>query len=96
MDTIQAYRVTVKGRVQGVGFRYSTRQKASSLSVIGWVRNLPGGKVEIQCQGDSQSINTFLSWLTSGPPGARVESVQKQETPVKKPDAYGKRFSIAL
>ena len=48
------------GRVQGVGFRYSTKQIAMGFDVIGWVRNLPDGRVELQVRGDDEEVLDFL------------------------------------
>ena len=73
-------RATVRGRVQGVFFRASTRQKAESLGLTGWVRNLPDGMtVEVEAEGEKESLESFSRWLNEGPPGARIESVSLEQ-----------------
>ena len=65
---------TVTGRVQGVAFRWSTAREASRLDLIGWVRNLPDGRVEVWAQGSPERVDVMRSFLSIGPPGARVDS----------------------
>lgn len=72
MKTIHAY---VSGRVQGVFFRQSTRDKALALQLTGWVKNLPDGRVELIASGSPEHIELFASWLQKGPPLARVEQL---------------------
>ncbi len=48
------------GRVQGVGFRFGTKQIATGFDVIGWVRNLPDGRVELQVRGETEEVSEFL------------------------------------
>lgn len=66
----------VRGRVQGVGFRYSTRRAALRLGVGGWVRNADDGSVELQATAPSETIDEFLEWCRVGPPGAVVTAVE--------------------
>jgi acylphosphatase len=73
--TVAAIHGTVSGRVQAVGFRWSTAREASRIGVAGWVRNLPDGRVEVLAQGAPEDIEAMRSYLASGPPGARVTSV---------------------
>ena len=63
-----AMRINVSGRVQGVGFRYTTQQKASRLGLTGWVRNERDGSVEIHCEGAPERIAALLDWLEAGGP----------------------------
>jgi acylphosphatase len=65
----------VKGRVQGVGFRYFVLQKAEALALNGWVRNLPGGHVEVEVVGDEDAIYEMEQALWKGPHFSRVEDV---------------------
>jgi acylphosphatase len=65
----------VKGRVQGVFFRASTRQVAESLVLRGHAINLPDGDVEVLACGDSDALDRLGEWLQDGPPRARVERV---------------------
>ncbi len=59
--------VTWSGRVQGVGFRYTTETVALELELVGWVRNLPDGQVEAVCEGSEQALKTFLERMAQGP-----------------------------
>lgn len=68
--------VLVSGRVQGVGFRWSARERAQDLGLAGWVRNLPDGKVELMLEGEEGAVTSMLVWLGKGPPGARVTGVE--------------------
>jgi acylphosphatase len=69
----------VSGRVQGVGFRYFTADVAVRENVIGWVRNLPDGRVEIDAEGDAEALVRFERSVRQGPRGARVEAVDFDE-----------------
>lgn len=67
----------VHGRVQGVNFRWHTRQRAQQLGLTGWVRNLPmGRRVELVAEGPTQNLTDFLRFLHQGPPSARVDEVE--------------------
>ncbi|MBI4314693.1 MAG: acylphosphatase [Chloroflexi bacterium] len=65
----------IHGRVQGVYFRDSTRQTAKRLGLTGWVRNLPGGAVEVTAEGPRPALEMLLAFLRVGPPDARVDAV---------------------
>jgi len=65
----------VTGRVQGVGFRYTTAHVARELRLTGWVRNNPDGTVETRAQGDERVLERFVAFLEEGPRVARVASV---------------------
>jgi acylphosphatase len=69
----------LKGRVQGVGFRWFTMQLARRHGVEGDVRNLPDGRVEVRAAGPAGSLTTFETELRQGPPGADVTSVERVE-----------------
>lgn len=72
-------RIRVSGRVQGVWFRASTARVAESLGLVGWVRNLPDGAVEISAQGPRPKIDEFIAWCHIGPPRASVERVEVRD-----------------
>jgi len=78
-----AFEITVKGRVQGVFYRASTREKAIELGVKGWCMNLPNGDVLIHAEGERVDLNSLLLWCKVGPPKAIVDSVNFQETEFK-------------
>jgi acylphosphatase len=67
--------VIVRGRVQGVGFRWFVREAARRRSVAGWVRNLPDGAVEVAAEGTEEDITLLRAQLATGPEGARIERV---------------------
>ena len=67
--------ITVRGRVQGVGYRDALRRQAEALGVTGWVRNRHDGSVEALLQGDAGAVDALLSWARQGPPAARVGEV---------------------
>ena len=70
-----ARRLTIAGRVQGVGFRYFTRDAASRDGVTGLVRNLPDGRVEAYLEGEAAAVERVERAVRRGPPGARVDAV---------------------
>ena len=70
-----ARRFVISGRVQGVGFRWFTKDVAAREGVTGWVRNLPDGRVEALAEGDADAVTRVERLLQHGPPGARVQSV---------------------
>ncbi len=71
------YRVT--GRVQGVFFRASTRERAVSLGLTGHAINLPDGAVEVLVCGEAAALDQLAAWLQKGPPRAQVAQVELQE-----------------
>ena len=68
-------RAIVYGRVQGVFFRAFVSRWATELGLAGYVRNLPGGAVEVQVEGERKQLEKLISYLKAGPPAARVEAV---------------------
>jgi acylphosphatase len=70
-----ARRYLISGRVQGVGFRWFTRDAAARERTTGWVRNLPDGRVEAFVEGDADSVDRVERALRRGPGGARVDHV---------------------
>lgn len=90
METSRA-RVTVQGKVQGVGFRAACRDQARAAQVHGWVKNQTGGNVEAVFEGTQAGVQRMISWCYSGPIGARVEHVETTwET------ATGKEYSFDI
>lgn len=79
--TPQAVRWVVTGRVQGVYYRYFTQQVARELDLVGWVRNLPDGSVEIQVAADRGKLDQFRRRLREGPPIARVDEIIEETLP---------------
>lgn len=71
----KAVRIQVFGRVQGVGFRYFTRQRAMALGLRGRASNLADGSVEVLAIGESSDVEQLIQWLRQGPPSATVERI---------------------
>lgn len=64
MEPIITKRLILEGRVQGVGFRYATRQIAMGFDAIGWVKNLADGSVELVLEGEQEEVDEFIQELT--------------------------------
>jgi acylphosphatase len=71
--------VFMTGKVQGVGFRFSTQDVAQVFGLAGWVRNLPDGRVEAVFEGDRKAVEAMVAWCRKGPPNAVVEKVMVTE-----------------
>ena len=82
----------VSGHVQGVAFRYYTRQQAQHLNVSGWARNLIDGRVEVLAYGEARAVESLCVWLHQGPPLAHVTEVKCQK--IDNPE-FPEGFSIA-
>ena len=74
---MDAVRYIVRGRVQGVGFRWFVMREAARLDLAGYVRNRPDGTVEVVAQGAVAALASLESALRHGPPAARVDGVDK-------------------
>ena len=72
-------RYLVEGEVQGVGFRFFARRTALGLGLAGWVRNLPGGRVEAEAEGTETALASFEDALARGPLLGRVARVDRSE-----------------
>jgi len=77
---VRQYELHVTGRVQGVGFRNATRNRARELGLRGWVRNLPDGSVRIVIQGRTEACNQFIAWCRSSPGYSWVDKIDYSET----------------
>ena len=87
-----AWQVTIRGRVQGVGYRDAMVDAASALGVTGWVRNRRDGTVEAWVQGDAAVVARLLSWCRSGPASAHVTSIATREVATDPSlDIFGRR-----
>jgi acylphosphatase len=75
-STDQARRFLVRGRVQGVGFRWFVEREAHILQIAGWVRNNPDGTVEVLAQGSPDQLAGLGARLREGPRAARVDDVE--------------------
>jgi len=81
-SSIQSRRFLVRGRVQGVGFRWFVERQAHILGVAGCVRNNADGAVEVFAQGTREQISNLHSQLMQGPRAARVDTVEVSEVPL--------------
>jgi acylphosphatase len=88
MSMVQATRFIIRGRVQGVFFRASTREQAQRLGLRGHARNLPDGRVEVLAVGTDDAIQQLEQWLQHGPPSARVDHVERSSTEVDAGDDF--------
>jgi acylphosphatase len=77
--SIEAKRYLVRGRVQGVGFRWFVEREAHMLGIAGWVRNNHDGSVEVLAQGTRDQLSGLHSRLREGPRAARVDTVDVSE-----------------
>ncbi len=75
--------ILISGRVQGVFFRYSARERAEALGLTGYARNLTDGRVEIVAEGEESGLKSLLAWAHQGPPGASVFEVEVDWPPIK-------------
>lgn len=75
--------IIVKGKVQGVFYRASTKAVADQLGVKGYVKNETNGDVSIAAEGDKMSLEMFLDWCNEGPQNAGVTSVESHEGELK-------------
>lgn len=75
-EEIISARLLIKGKVQGVYFRFNMQQIAKKNSVVGWVRNLPDGRVEALLNGNKIDVNNVVEWSKIGPENSRVDEVK--------------------
>lgn len=82
-------KITVHGRVQGVGFRYHTRQKAQALNLTGYVTNKPDHTVEIVADGSDEQLQSLVAWTQTGPARANVKRIDVEDClPINRFDEF--------
>jgi acylphosphatase len=74
---MESIHLEIRGRVQGVGFRWFVVEMARELRLAGWVKNKADGNVELAAAGPSDALARLESAVSAGPPGARVEQVRR-------------------
>lgn len=90
MPVITWAKLRVTGRVQGVFYRQTAKEKARSLALGGWVRNTEDGAVEVEVSGPTDQVEQFIAWCKKGPPSAQVTAVEiaGREDREDKPDEH--------
>ena len=86
-----ARRCLVSGRVQGVFYRASARERARASGIAGYARNLPDGRVEVLACGEESAVQAFIEWLWVGPVAAKVIGVEVEHlelTPEECPQGF--------
>ena len=94
MSEIKAVHVLVRGHVQGVFFRATTRSIAHEMGLRGWIRNLPEGHVELVALGPESDLRSFLHYCNEGPANARVDSLETRWLDPEECDAPSRGFEI--
>ncbi len=84
----------VRGRVQGVGFRWAAREQARALGLRGWVRNQADATVLLVAQGSREAVEALALWCAQGPARARVEGVERRSLPPA--DDLGAEFEVRV
>ena len=87
-EDVDTVTVVVTGKVQGVGYRHATVRQAHALGVKGWVQNMEDGSVHALLQGELDQIDRMLAWMRVGPPRARVEDLQHQDSDTERRYAF--------
>ena len=71
----EIYHILIKGAVQGVGLRYHVFNWASSLGLVGFVKNLSNGQVEILIAGKKSDLDRFINWISNNPGQAKIDEI---------------------
>lgn len=81
---LRHYKITIKGKVQGVWYRKSTQEKAIELKIKGYVRNQSNGNVYIEAEGNESQLKALLEWCSKGPEFAVVDTVSFEESDMQR------------
>lgn len=85
-------RILIEGWLQGVNFRYQTQQQARRLGLVGFVRTLADGRIEIEAQGDEDSVSKLLEWCQQEPQSTHIKNIlYRYDEPVERYSAFGVR-----
>jgi acylphosphatase len=88
---VKSVHILISGRVHGVGFRYFALHKANEINILGWVKNTPDVKVEIEASGETKDLDIFIDWMRIGPTRAVVQNCSVSEIT---PHRYFTSFTI--
>ena len=88
-ERLEVKHFLVKGRVQGVGFRWFVHREAAALGLRGWVKNTDEGHVEIVAAGDAEQLAELMTALHKGSRGSRVDAVLDHELEAQEADKLG-------
>jgi acylphosphatase len=80
---MNAKSIKISGKVQGVNFRYHTKQEALRLGIQGTVMNLEDGSVLVRAEGEPEQLEVFINWCKTGPSRARVDGLNIEDIPVE-------------
>ena len=86
------YEIIIRGRVQGVGFRYAARNQARSLGLKGWVENQPDGSVRTLARGSAEACGKYIQWCRTGTSYSWVEGIDV----IEKTPSHLSHFRIRL
>lgn len=82
VQKLKSYQITIIGKVQNVGFRYHTYEKAIQLNIKGFVLNKANGNVYVEAEGAEESLKEFINWCHIGPNWAHVNELIRIEQPL--------------
>lgn len=74
MDIVRV-RILIEGKLQGMNFRYKTQDEAKALELVGFVRNLSDGRIEIEVQGEQPNVDKMLDWCQEEPHSSQIKSI---------------------
>ena len=86
---LKSIKINIYGKVQGVGFRYNTLQKANEMGLKGFVKNRIDGSVYIEVDGEPEVLDEFIIWCKNGPPRSQVDHVIVVEIPFNNYKCFG-------
>ena len=78
--SVKSIKIMVYGRVQGVNYRYSAQNKALSLGISGFAKNMPDGSVYLEVEGNEDALDAFIKWCSHGPLMASVSKITTEQT----------------
>ena len=86
---LKSVKINIYGKVQGIGFRYSTLQKANELGITGFVKNRSDGSVYIEADGEPEILDKFILWCKKGPSLSYVDDVKVCDIPFNDYKCFG-------